>query len=232
MNQPVKGILFDLDGTLVNSIDCYWLAFNGSAEHFGLGPVDVSRIGALLDRGARIQDTLIALYPSLDEASRVALRSKIIEIYLSLEKERVCLLPGARELLASLKSQGMKIGIATSRVTRDDGKWRELQRFGLDGYIDAVVTAADALPKPAPDTIIECVRQLGLTSPECVFVGDSTCDIIAAREAGLTAFAVTTGVGKKAALVSAGPMAVVDSLAELLPLLEQVYMSVRPSSSR
>jgi len=222
MNQAIKGVLFDLDGTLVNSIDCYWLAFNGGARYFGLGPVDVSRIGELLDRGARIQDTLVALYPTLDEAARVALRGKIIEIYVSLEKDHVRLLPGAAELLFSLKSRGMKIGIATSRVTRDDGKWRELQRFGVDGYVDAVVTAADARPKPAPDTVIECVRQLGLTSPECVFVGDSTCDVVAAREAGLTAYAVTTGVGKKAALASAGPKAVVDSLAELQPLLERL----------
>ncbi|MCX8125648.1 MAG: HAD family hydrolase [Dehalococcoidia bacterium] len=218
----IKGALFDLDGTLVDSIGCYRLAFSGGMRYFGIEPLDLSRVMALLDRGARIQDILAALLPSLDETMLATLRNKIVEIYIALEKEHIRLLPGAIDLLSNLKSRGLRTGVATSRVARGDGKWRDLQRFGLDAFIDVVVTAADFRPKPAPDTIVECVRQLGLVASECVYVGDSTCDIIAAREAGLVACAVTTGVGQKSALMAAGPIVVVDSLLELIPWFESI----------
>jgi phosphoglycolate phosphatase len=218
----IRGVLFDLDGTLINSIDCYWLAFNGGLEKFKLGPVDVPTIASHLDKGARIRDILMAICPSLDEAAWLNLQKEIRDVYINLEKEHVRLLPGARELLAALKSRGIKVGIATSRMTKDDGKWRDVRRFGLADYIDVVVTAADSKPKPAPDTVIECVKQLGLETGQCIFIGDSTCDIVAAREAGMISFAVTTGVGIKPDLIAAGPEAVFDNLNELAPHLERL----------
>jgi phosphoglycolate phosphatase len=216
----IRGVLFDLDGTLVDSIGCYWIAFDGGMSKFGLGPVSHERLAGYLDNGARMDQMFADLFPHLDAATVQACRAEVRNIYLKLEQERVVLFPGARELLAGLKSRGVKTGVATGRMSAGDNKYRELRRFGIDHLIDVVVTGADAKPKPAPDTVSQCVRRLGLVPPECVFVGDSASDIVAARAAGLAAFAVTTGVGSRASLQVEKPLAVLDGIGQLMVHLE------------
>ncbi len=81
--------------------------------------------------------------------------------------------------------------------------------------VDAVVTAGETRPKPDPASLLKCALDLNLSLDECVFVGDSRADIIAARSAGVTSIAIPTGVASRQDLAEEQPHYIIDSLAML-----------------
>jgi phosphoglycolate phosphatase len=218
MPARIKGVVFDLDGTLIDSINCYLIAFNGALGLKGLPIITRTQLLRFLNQGFNFEQMFNDLGIRADQGMVSEVRGYMHSIYLKNETD-IPLLPGAAELLAELKTCGGKLGVATGRTVAGDVRWRELRRLGVNQYLDVVVTGADARPKPAPDTLIECVRQLGLQPAECVMVGDSTVDIVAARQAGMPSLAVTTGVASRENLLVEKPLFVFDDLIQLRPSL-------------
>jgi HAD superfamily hydrolase (TIGR01509 family) len=218
MPARIKGVVFDLDGTLIDSIECYLIAFNGALKRKDLLPITRVQLLHFLDQGYHFEQMFAELGVPVDPGMVTEVRGYMHAIYLEHEKD-IPLLPGAAVLLAELKANGCKLGVATGRTADGEGRWRELKRLGVHQYLDAVVTGADARPKPAPDTLRECVRQLGLQPAECVMVGDSIVDIVAAREAGMPSLGVTTGVASREVLLVQKPLFVFDDLVQLRPSL-------------
>ena len=135
--------------------------------------------------------------------------------FIALSKDYITLKPHAREVLLLLKNQGMKIGIATGRMSRGDGKWRELKNLNIDSFVDTVVTAGETKPKPDPASLIKCAEELDLSLDECVFVGDSRADVIAGKSAGVKIIAVPTGVASRDQLAEEMPDFMLDTLSQL-----------------
>ncbi len=223
-HQKMKGLIFDLDGTIIDTLGAYTEAFNRGTAAFGLPPVSAATLAGLLDRGVRLGDMLTELFPSVfsDEQKRQRCRDVILKAYLQLQSQDVQLQPGARQVLQSLKERGIKIGIVTGRMTQGDGKWLELETLGIRGYIDAQVTAAEAPGKPSPDGLLKCVKELGFTVDECVFVGDSRIDVIAGKNAGMRTVAVHNGVAGRELLAEQKPDCILADLTSLLPCLESM----------
>jgi len=209
-----------MDGTLVDSIGSFWEALYAGLAKTGLGSFDREEMADAFDRGKHFEDIVRASYPDMTSETFVTLRQEVRTHYIELEQSRVAMHSGAKELLVWLKEKGIKVGIATSRLHVGEAKKRDLERYGIEGLVEAMVTAAEFRPKPAPDTLVECVRQLGLVPEEGVYIGDSASDMIAAQAAGLLAMAVTTGVGGNGALLREKAHYVVDSLAEARDLLD------------
>jgi HAD superfamily hydrolase (TIGR01509 family) len=218
MPARIKGVIFDLDGTLIDSIECYLIAFNGALGRKLFPAITRVQLLHFLNQGYHFEQMFQELGIQADAGLITEVRGYMHALYLEHEKD-IPLLPGAAELLAELKANGGKIGIATGRAASGDVRWRELRRLGVHHFLDAVVTGADARPKPAPDTLVECVRQLELQPAECVMVGDSIVDIVAAREAGMPSLAVTTGVATRENLLVEKPLFVFDDLIQLRPSL-------------
>ncbi|MFC2068215.1 HAD family hydrolase, partial [Chloroflexota bacterium] len=82
--------------------------------------------------------------------------------------------------------------------------------------------AAEVAAKPAPDGLIKCLRELGLSAEECIFVGDSSLDIMAGRAAGVRTVAIYNGVASKEALAEQEPDCILDDLSLLLPYLNEL----------
>jgi HAD superfamily hydrolase (TIGR01509 family) len=139
-----------------------------------------------------------------------------------LEPEKVILKSGVKRTLRALKEKGIKIGIVTGRMSKGDGKWLELRRLNIHQYIDAMVTAAEAPSKPAPDGLISCVKALGLSTEECVYVGDSRLDMRAGKKAGLLTAGIVTGVAGKESLIKEGPDFILGEVSELLNYLSEL----------
>ena len=213
--KRISGVIFDLDGTLIDSLAAYTLAFNRTVDRHQLLPVDIRDMTDLLNQFISLDQVLQRTYPHLSVEARAGFMQEMRNEFIALSADHITLKPHAKEVLCELKGQGMKIGIATGRMSEGSAKWRELRHFHIDAMVDAVVTAGETKPKPDPASLIKCVLDLGLTSDACVFVGDSRADIIAARCAGVTSIAIPTGVASRQDLAAEQPQYIIDSLAML-----------------
>jgi HAD superfamily hydrolase (TIGR01549 family) len=218
--------MFDLDGTILDSIDTWWRAFNDGVAVFQLGPVPKERLLGFMNEGARLAEILVGFYPELGTEAGSA---KIGDIMEEIRKKyptntgaKIDLATGAVELLGLLKQRGLKIGVVTSRAMVAEKQWQELEELEVAHLFDAVVTASDSRKKPAPDTVIECLECLGVLPEECVIVGDSLADIIAGKAAGVKTVAVTTGVADLPTLTVESPDFIFDSLPSLISELDLV----------
>jgi HAD superfamily hydrolase (TIGR01509 family) len=155
------------------------------------------------------------LYPSLMPKHIKEFISEMRNEFISLSKHHIPLKPYVREVLLILKGRGMKIGVATGRMSKGDGKWRELKNLEIDNLFDAVVTAGETKPKPDPASLIKCVEELGISLADCVFVGDSKADVIAGRSAGVKVIALSSGVASREELIQEMPEVIIDNLAQL-----------------
>jgi len=222
MAKIIKGVIFDLDGTLIDSLETYCMAFNRIVERYGLKPIDIREISDFLNQFISLEQLLEKLYPSLgpDEIQDFMLEMR--KEFIALAKHHITLKPDAREVLISLKDKGMKIGVATGRMSRGDGKWRELKNLGINILVDTVVTAGETKPKPDPASLIKCAEQLALSLDECIFVGDSTVDVIAGKNAGVKVIAIPSGVATREQLSEEKPDFFIDSLSNLPAQIEAI----------
>ncbi len=211
----IKGVIFDLDGTLIDSLVAYRMAFNRSVERYNLKPIDIRELTDFLNQFLSLEELLINLYPSLNPEDIQEFMVEMKNEFIALSKDYITLKPHAREVLLLLKNQGMKIGIATGRMSRGDGKWRELKNLNIDSFVDTVVTAGETKPKPDPASLIKCAEELDLSLDECVFVGDSRADVIAGKSAGVKIIAVPTGVASRDQLAEEMPDFMLDTLSQL-----------------
>jgi len=214
--KRLSGVIFDLDGTLIDSLTAYTMAFNRTVDRHRLLPVNLREMTDLLNQFISLDEMLHRTYPHLSAEERAVFMTEMRNEFIALAPDHITLQPYAKEVLGELREQGMKIGIATGRMSDGSSKWRELKTLRIDTLIDAVVTAGETRPKPDPASLIKCVYDLGLTPDACVFVGDSRADIIAARAAGVTSIAIPTGVASRQDLAEERPHCIIESLS-LLP---------------
>jgi HAD superfamily hydrolase (TIGR01662 family) len=157
----------------------------------------------------------------LEESIIEKCKEKILEIFLRVEEDGVNPFPGINELFRDLKERGMKIGVATGRMSLPEDEWKRFKRFGLDGFIDTIVTSKEVEKrKPEPDAIIECAKRLNVPVEECLVVGDTEADIIAAKKAGAIPVAVTTGQDSIDLLMKEKPKSIFGNLNDLIIFLE------------
>src|SRR5215211_5313090 len=125
-------------------------------------------------------------------------------------------LPGAKELIPSLRGRGYEVWFVTS--AKDEELEHHLQELEAEDSKDGVVNSSDVEnPKPAPDIFEEALRRAGTSADETVAVGDAVWDVEAAREAGIRTVAVLTGGAYyKEALEEAGAVAVYEDCAAVL----------------
>ncbi len=222
----IKAIIFDLDGTILDSIDAWWRAFNDGVAAFNLEPVPIESLMQFMNQGARLADILRGLYPALGtEAGSAMVDDIMAEIrkrYSTNSGVQEELADGAVELLNLVKQRGLKIGVVTSRSVVPERQWRELVELEVAHFIDTVVTAAGSRRKPAPDTVIECLERFGVLPEECIIVGDSLADVMAGKAAGVGTVAVPTGVADLQTLAAESPDFIFDNLHSLIGKLDVV----------
>jgi HAD superfamily hydrolase (TIGR01509 family) len=213
-------LLFDLDGTLVDSVYQHVLAWHQAMREEGID-LSVWRIHRRIGMsGGLFLDALgreLGREISAEQAAR--LRRRHVDAFLA-RADEVQALPGARALLDRLTDDGVPWTIATSgrRVTADVG----LARLGVGDEVP-VVTRDDVVhAKPDPDLFLEAARRLGVDPTSCFVVGDSVWDLLAAQRARALGVGVMSGGYGREELESAGAYRVYADPADLLAHIDEV----------
>lgn len=181
-------ILFDLDGTLVDTAHDLGLALNTQLERHGKQALTHDEIWPVASHGSR---GLLALGFGITPADSCfeAMRVEYLDLYESVFTHNPMLLPGIAELLETLDSQGIKWGIVTNKPRRfsvDLTKAVQLGDQSLHQRSICLVCGDDAAqPKPAPDTLLMACEETGFSPSECIYVGDAERDVQAGKAAGM-----------------------------------------------
>jgi HAD superfamily hydrolase (TIGR01549 family) len=224
----IRALIFDIDGTLVDSFEVYRGVFNQGIADYNVEEVPRDVLRDLLAKNLSLREILQKVFPSpIDDATYETCREKILRLYREAELEGVKSFPGTEALFRYLQGMGIKIGIATGRMSTVEDEWTRFARLGLHMFISTIVTSREVEHrKPAPDVIIECARRLDVPTKQCVVVGDTKSDIIAARMAGAIAVAVTTGHEDEEVLQKAEPDIVLQSIKDIVRYLEPSLASL------
>ena len=183
-------VLFDLDGTLVDSVGDLTAALNDVRARFALAPVACEQVRTAISWGARA--ILGQGLPELEEAEREAQRDVFLEHYRERIGENDRLFPGIAQVLAAIEAAGSRWGIVTNK--REDLARRVVERLDLDARC-AILIGGDTLArcKPDPLPVVTACQRLGVACAQAVFVGDDRRDIEAGRSAGTRTLAVRWG---------------------------------------
>ncbi|MDH5483288.1 MAG: HAD family hydrolase [Candidatus Bathyarchaeota archaeon] len=211
----VKAILLDLDGTIVDSKEAYLEAVEAAFATIKQKIVNaktVTEIPKRLEQNLPISDIIKAD------------TRKFLEIYLKTYYKATATkakpLPNVDNALEKL-SQKAKLALITMRCVPKRKIMDELENFGLEKYFQHIMTALDTRnPKPAPDALIECARQLGIQTRDCIFVGDSVADVKAGKNAGVKTVAVLSGIFSRKELEKEKPDLILENVNQLPGFLE------------
>jgi phosphoglycolate phosphatase len=221
--KQIQGVIFDIDGTLVDTFPAFTFAFNRGISQFDLKPVSQQFLIQSLRKGSNLEDLLRKLFPlPTDESLIERCKREILQHFLKIEASEVKPFPGINELFGNLKERGIKIGIATGRTSMPEKEWDRFKGFGLERFIDSIVTSREvASRKPAPDAIVECAKRMNVPIEKCLIVGDTEDDVIAARKAGGIPVAILVREDHLDISESEQPELIFRSLVQLTLFLEE-----------
>ncbi len=208
---PRRGVLFDLDGTLVDTnyphVLAWWLAFRTAG--YSVAMADIHR---KVGMGA---DQLVSTLVEKEDEQVATGHRHFYAPYL----EQLQPFPAAAELLRAAAGLGLEVVLASSAEQEEvDALTAAL---GADDVVSAVTSSADAAAsKPAPDILEAALEQTGLRAADCVLVGDTVWDVEAATRAGMPCVAVLSGGISETELRAAGAVEVYKDAAELLENIE------------
>ncbi len=207
--KPVSLIIFDLDGTLVNTLEDITASVNFTLGRLGRPPIPLETVrgyvgdglATLLSRAlgghSELLDDAVGIY-TVHHSRNLVVRSRLY--------------PGVRETLEHFRS----IPLAVISNKTGDFIRPLLEGLGIDGFFRMVIGADGGLPlKPAPDSILHIMAALGVARERTVIVGDGSTDMRAGRAAGVTCCAAAWGFRSEDVLREAGADLVVHSMPEL-----------------
>lgn len=214
-----KAVLFDLDGTLLDSTQSIRDTMNAVLAERRLAAFTKPELDALI--GHPLRDILATRLPAPDPAAVEAMALRYRAVYSESGWFTVALMPGIQELVSELRRAGLRTGVVTSKGQQETETL--LTDLGVLGLFDAIVGDDDKRPlKPDPAPVVDACRQLGCDPGEAIMVGDTRFDVLAARSAGAAAVGVLWGHGSPESLREAGAHAIVDSVAELRRALRRL----------
>ena len=189
-----QAILFDLDGTLIDSAPDIAAAVNELLAQDGLPAQTVDAVRGMIGNGVRklVERAYGTSGRPVEGAALDETTDRMMGVYGKHLTRHTAILPGALEMVVAYHAAGVKIGVVTNKP--EAFTHEILAHFGLDAHVDVVV-GGDTGParKPAPDMLEHALRQVGVPAARALMVGDSPADIGAAKAAHMASIAVRGG---------------------------------------
>jgi HAD superfamily hydrolase (TIGR01509 family) len=220
INKDLSGpqaLVFDLDGTLVDTVETRIVAWLRTFEEQGI-PADRVRVAKLIGSDGRrlAREVAEAAGQAIDAERAEAIDHRAGEIYSELNTDPKPL-PGAIDLLQALDEQRLRWAIATSSRAEQVGV--SIKALNLRRRPTIIDGSQVANAKPAPDLLLAAAKELGVEPSRCWYVGDAIWDMQAAGAAAMPAIGVTSGSATADELMEAGARLTVENLSRLIQLL-------------
>jgi phosphoglycolate phosphatase len=216
-------ILVDLDGTLVDSVPDLAYCVDAMMEQLGRAPHGELRVRDWVGNGVErlVRRALVGqLDGEPDESDFKRAYPLFLGLYAENTSKRSVLYPGVREGIDLLKAAGYRLGCVTNKAARFTEPL--LKDLGIrDDF--SIVISGDTLPKKKPDPapLLHAAHFFGCRPEDALMIGDSVSDVTAARAAGFQIVCMSYGYNHGVDIREAGPDAVIDSLVDIQPLLDQ-----------
>jgi len=214
----IKGVLIDLDGTLVDSLKIYEKTYQLLFKEFG---IEVSQ-DFYKNFGENPLEIARRIYESYKDKLNISFeeflsrRERILNGLIS----EIKFTPGAKEFLSYIKDKGFKVGLVTSSFRNFTENL--LDNLGLKGFFDVVITADDTKKhKPDPEPYLLALNKLGLLPDECIAIEDSIYGIISAKTAGINVIAVLTGANTRKEIKGLGVYKIFKNLKDVLKFFKE-----------
>ncbi|MCW3997229.1 MAG: HAD family hydrolase [Candidatus Bathyarchaeota archaeon] len=211
----VKGVLIDLDGTLVDSKPAYLKAAQLTFNKLGLKPLSNKEAIEIPRRLEQKLPLNIKIKNNLSLFLEIYLKS-----YYSISGSETKLISKVPDTLHTL-SKTMKLALVTMRSVPRNSIITELEKFNIAKYFDLIVTALDTnKPKPSPEALLKCAINMNLEVEDCIIVGDSVNDIRAGKAAGAKTAAVLSGIFSLQELTKEKPNFILQNINSLPYFIE------------
>jgi len=219
----VDAALFDLDGTIIDSVEIYHRIVDVTLSRLGLPPVTKDRLRDAAETGEFDWQRVFPEKIEPMDTDVVEAAWKIVEeISPRMFTDVVKLIPGAADMLTRVAESGLTIALVTSTPRKSMPlKMVPLVDAGIRHFFDTIITSDDtAKRKPAADPLLECLNRLGIAPDKSVYVGDTRVDIKAGKAAGTKTIGVLTGFDDLISLQGEQPDAIITSIAELTDVIQ------------
>ncbi|WP_245805775.1 HAD family hydrolase [Bacillus alkalicellulosilyticus] len=209
-----KGVLFDLDGTLINS---EWLgteSYNYGVQKILNRELTESEKQFLVGKPF---NALHVLFPSLTERETEEIIEETLRYYRKYHLQ-IKEYAGIKKMLQSLKDRGYKLGLVTAKLKSN--AFKELENTGLLPYFEVVMGKEDCIEfKPSPVPLLQLAKRLNLKPAECLYIGDQPTDIQATHSANMISVAALWGEGNYERLIPVKPDFIFEKPEQLTKLL-------------
>ncbi len=211
MNQPFNLLVFDWDGTLMDSEASIVTCMQAAISDLGCEPRDRESIKNIIGLGLR--EAIDTLYPGTDDAFLTAMVDRYRHHFLGGSDHHSELFPGAEQTIRELSEAGYLLAVATGKGRR--GLDMVLEKTGLGHYFHTTRCADETFSKPHPQMLEEVMDVLGAEPGETLMIGDTEYDMQMANNARTHALAVSYGVHEKERLLQHTPLHCLDAIIEL-----------------
>jgi phosphoglycolate phosphatase len=205
-----RAVVFDWDGTLVNSTALIAEAILAAADDVGVAVPDRGLASHVIGLG--MVDALARVVPDLPGGQVPGFVARF-QLHYRRGEDEIRFFDGARALLDALRARGVPLAVATGKSHA--GLARSLQMAGLEGYFSATRCADQTRPKPHPAMLHELAQTLALPPARMLMIGDTSHDLEMAAAAGVAAVAVAYGAHPRSELEPLAPLAIFDAVPHL-----------------
>lgn len=214
-----KAVIFDLDGTLLDTLGDLTAAVNHGLAACGLPARTEAQVRSYVGDG--VKELIARACPAdAEESTKAAVLAAYLPYYAAHNMHLTAPYEGVMELLTDLRQQGVKTAVVSNK---HDPAVRTLCAHYFDGLLDLAVGGGNSRPlKPAPDSLLYAIERLGVDPAAVWYVGDSVQDVMTARNAGVKCAAVTWGFQDPHRLAEENPTALANDAEELRKILLSV----------
>ena len=208
-------IIFDWDGTLVDSTDWITHCLKKAASMQGFNIPDDQAARDTI--GLSIQKAMTQLFPEIDQSTQDQMAASYSQEYFSKQLTAYDLFEGINEMLISLKQMGYQLAVATGK--NRSGLDKALHGTGLNDFFHITRCADETASKPSPDMLEEIIEEMGISRERTVMIGDSVHDLKMATNADMASIAVSCGANSAKQLKVHSPLLILKQTTAILDIL-------------
>ena len=220
MSETLKLAIFDCDGTLVDGQHMIISSMKQASEKYGIAYPGDEQVRRIV--GLSLLEAISRVFPDLTDNDHQLLKAEFIEHFQhlrTLNDYHEPLYDGVRDAINKLNDMGVLLGVATGKSTR--GLKKTLLNHGLENHFITLNTADDGPGKPHPSMINVALSEAGVEKENAIMIGDTTYDMIMAKNAGVKSVGVTWGYHPEDELKSSGAQHIIHHISELINLVKK-----------